>query len=375
MSYYSFNIKKGKYQIEMRSDDKYFARTQVGKLFESLLKVRGKLKVVLPPISKEAEESKEAKKQVIAEEPAPKSVKKEEEKPVKPVEEIKEAKEIKVEKIVEEKLPEPEPPKVEKVEVVEVIQEIEEEIEEESAEEPEEVPVEPEIIKPAEEVIKINNEVVEKENVENLFENILSQKTTEIEEKIEEPEETPPQKKSFSFKKIITEKFKGSDEESSQQKLKLKEPEEAPELENISENITKVLEEKIKNVLPLKSEEEPVIAEIVESEEEEEIIKEAINSLNFESMEELVNLKQPQSKLEYLLLTAYYLQSKENLFKYSLKQLNSKLMPFLGSLIDHSIIHNAVAHDFIEVVPDYSGTSDVTEYRLTDEGESYFLNG
>ena len=95
---------------------------------------------------------------------------------------------------------------------------------------------------------------------------------------------------------------------------------------------------------------------------------------DFETMEELIAIKKPQSKLDYLLLTAYYLQTKEDLFKYSLKQLNSKSMPFLGSLIDHSVIHNAVAHDFIEVVPDYNGTAEVTEYRLTPVGEDYLLS-
>ena len=94
----------------------------------------------------------------------------------------------------------------------------------------------------------------------------------------------------------------------------------------------------------------------------------------FESLADLIAVKNPQSKLDYLLLTAYYLQTTENLFKYSLKQLNSKLMPFLGYLIDHSIVHNAVAHDFIEVVPDYNGIAEVTEYRLTPLGENYLIN-
>ena len=87
----------------------------------------------------------------------------------------------------------------------------------------------------------------------------------------------------------------------------------------------------------------------------------------------LTIFKNPESKLDYILLTAYYLQNKENLYKYSLKQINSKTMPFLGSLIDHYIIHDAVASGFIEVVPDYNGTADVTEYRLTEEGENYLL--
>lgn len=293
MSYYTFNMKKGKYRIEMVSDDVYFAGRQVDKLFADLLKTKGKMRVVLPPLPAEKE-------------------------PVKPEKPEKEITEI------------------------------------------EETPSFSEESKGA-----------------------ASAKEKEVEEKIEKKE--PPEKKAFNFKDIIRDNFTPPDsEEESEEEL---EEEEMPEDDD--KNITKILEEKIiKNLPP--AETETVFAYDPDEEELEEVSKEdyaeflreepeedvstIIKNGLFNSLEELISLKTPESKLDYLLVAAYYLQTKESLFKYSLKQLNSKIMPFLGALIDHSVIHNAVAHDFIEVVPDYNGVADVTEYRLTEEGENYLFN-
>lgn len=317
MSYYSFNMKKGKYCVEMVSDDVYFAERQVDKLFDSLLKAKGKMRVVLPPLPVEEKPEKVKKVPNLPE------------KPVLPEPEEQAVKEIKAE---------------EKPEEVIKKQEVKEE-------EPEEEPV-------------------------------------PVKEEVEEEE--PPKKKGFSFKNIIKDKLApSSPEEAPEAEIK-------PEIEETAdtskkpeeESITKILEEKIKKNLPPAEPESPEVSvpEEIEIEEEpeedyaemipeiaEEDVSEIIKNGTFNSLEELISLKNPESKLDYLLVASYYLQTKENLFKYSLKQLNSKIMPFLGALIDHAVIHNAVAHDFIEVVPDYNGSSDVTEYKLTEEGETYLL--
>jgi len=377
-------MKRGKYQIQMVSDDVYFASRQVDKLLQQLLKKQGKMRVVLPPIEPEpVKEEKPVPEPKIIEKPAIA------EKQPEP-EEIKEAvKEDKVEKIfeaVKQKLPEPK-------EIKETVVEVEIEIEE-----PEEVAevVEPEIIieEPQAVIEEVEEEIFETEAVpptveqieeiaqkatENIdFGEILAEKASEIEdeaEEIEEEEEAPPvKKKTFSFKKIISEKLNASSESAVKQKSGFKVPNVekteakqiqiqdiiSPQIEEDDEEITKILEEKIKKTLPVS---EPKV--IIDEEPEEE---------GLDSLGDLLAAKNPQSKLDYMLLTAYYLQSKENLFKYSLKQLNSHIMPYLGSLIDHSVIHNAVALNYIEVVPDFNGTTDVTEYKLTEEGENYLLN-
>ena len=75
-----------------------------------------------------------------------------------------------------------------------------------------------------------------------------------------------------------------------------------------------------------------------------------------------------------LLITAYYLKQHEAKEKYSLKQINSRIVEHLKEPIDHSVIHEAVSHNYFEVAPDYTGTADITEYRITEQGIDYILN-
>lgn len=426
MPFYSFNMKKGKYLVEMTSDDVYFAKRQVDKLFEELLKVHGKLRVVLPSISSEkekVEEPKKTEKRETPEKTAPNnentqqkldinSVKAEAEKnetvKSKEVSEIADSKKESVEEKAEKPLVKEEkkieaPKKEIKDKIVEKSVEIKEEqlIEEEKEIIPEEIK-EKIIIDTPQVEIDVEPEIEEAD----LFQNILAEKTAEIEESVEiveepeefteEPEETvAPPKKPFSFKSIIADKFKDN---SQKQKSGFKTPEikeakqeqlilqNAVSEENEDDNIVKILEGKIKQGLPSQDNVTVISNDVSDEEistyrrqeisavavEDEEITIDKVSSLN--SLEELIALKKPETKLEYLLLTAFYLQTRENLFKYSLKQLNSKAMPFLGSLIDHFVVNNAVTQNLIEVVPDYNGTADVTEYCLTQEGENYLFS-
>ena len=426
MPYYSFYIKKGKYQVEMTSDDIYFAKRQVDKLFEKLAKKQGKLRVVLPPIDPEKikNEQKELKKINTVKEPTP-----EQEKPAakteKAVEIIRKTAQEKSAELKQQQIfSEEEEAVIEEVDKLlheeirekeekAVIEEVDKLLHEELREKEEEAVIEEvdkllheeirekeekAVIEEADKLLHeelLTEEIIKEESVENLFENILAKKTLEINKNIEELKEeekqqqpikkTTGEKKKFSFKSITRDPLKASHhtEVSSGEKTEIKT---SVKKEDDDEEIAKIIEEKIKKNLP-KPEVETVIEdtaleqelESIEPDEPDVIYTELYEDDNlmtqdFETMEELIAIKKPQTKLDYLLLTAYYLQTKENLFKYSLKQLNSKSMPFLGSLIDHSIIHNAVAHDFIEVVPDYNGTAEVTEYRLTPVGEDYLLS-
>lgn len=86
----------------------------------------------------------------------------------------------------------------------------------------------------------------------------------------------------------------------------------------------------------------------------------------------LVNSKHTTDKFHYLMITAYYLSEFEKLERFSLKQINSKMMQNLSELIDHSMLQDAINQGFIEMIPDLTGLSDVAEYRLTRLGEEFF---
>jgi len=105
-----------------------------------------------------------------------------------------------------------------------------------------------------------------------------------------------------------------------------------------------------------------------------EVAAEAFKEDDSDPFKELINQKNPESMLDYLLITAHYLKEYEKLDRYSLKQINAKTVSFTKQLIDHSIIQKAVSQDYLEVVPDFTGMAGVTEYKITDDGESYVLN-
>lgn len=84
--------------------------------------------------------------------------------------------------------------------------------------------------------------------------------------------------------------------------------------------------------------------------------------------------KKIDKKIDYLLLTAYYLSQFEQKPRYTLKQLNSKLMQNLAVIIDHSVLQEAINRDYIECLPDLTGLVGASEYRLTAYGEKNILD-
>lgn len=89
----------------------------------------------------------------------------------------------------------------------------------------------------------------------------------------------------------------------------------------------------------------------------------------------LVKSKNTTDKFHYLIITAYFLSEFEKLERFSLKQINAKLMQNLSEIIDSATLQAALSQHLIEMVPDYTGVSDVAEYKLTSEGEEFFANG
>lgn len=95
-----------------------------------------------------------------------------------------------------------------------------------------------------------------------------------------------------------------------------------------------------------------------------------------DSFSSYVSTYTPQSQTDFLIVTASYIMNVEHAERFSIKQLNSKLIPYIGlegKPIDHADIQEAINQGLIRIVPDLTGTSEVTEYTLTQQGEGYFI--
>ena len=84
--------------------------------------------------------------------------------------------------------------------------------------------------------------------------------------------------------------------------------------------------------------------------------------------------KPVDKKIDYLLMTAYYFTQYEQRPRFTLKQLNAKLMQNLAVIVDHSVLQEAINRDYIECLPDLTGLVGASEYRLTAYGEKTLLD-
>ena len=87
-----------------------------------------------------------------------------------------------------------------------------------------------------------------------------------------------------------------------------------------------------------------------------------------------ISTRKIERKIDYLLLTAYYFTQYEQRPRFTLKQLNAKLMQNIAVLIDHSVLQEAINRDYIECLPDLTGLVGSSEYRLTAYGEKVLLD-
>lgn len=113
----------------------------------------------------------------------------------------------------------------------------------------------------------------------------------------------------------------------------------------------------------------------------EDVLEKTIENPTFEPVRvkdpiflNLVSSKNTTDKFHYLMITAYYLSEFEKLERFSIKQINAKLMHNLSEVIDHGTLQEAINQNFIEFVPDLTGSSEVGEYRITTQGEDFFAN-
>ncbi len=117
-----------------------------------------------------------------------------------------------------------------------------------------------------------------------------------------------------------------------------------------------------------------------EEPEFEKVLEESLENPKTE-VEEKVEITSPfqaylsvfetNNPLELLMLTAKYIWENENAEKFTIKQINAKLVPAKGLAINHLNIQEALEKELIKIVPNYTNIADVTEYTLTENGERY----
>ena len=432
MSYYSFNLKKGKFKLQIVSSDKKFVIKQFEKIYSETMekkqtpKISKKTKPPAKPIKEKISDNvpevlqKETKEELSDKAPevlqkeskedlsdkTPEVLQKEskeelsdkspeilQEKPVKK----EEQKNKKPENLNKNKSPEKEPDEI-KEKITESL--------------PKETQIPETENKKEENTSSVNNgagkaldkflysgkaeskepqteesineteqkkESTAKTESETSFQNIIEKKlneelpeeTEEKEEKLESPKETitfyetheneeenediPPEAEEKELTELLKKNFEARD---SEKEVKPKQESKKNVYDILHEKLAS-LPEDVKNRLNL---------------HKEKAEQSDFHSLKFNSLEDLIYLKKPQTKLDCLLITSYYLKQHEAKEKYSLKQINARIVEHIKEPIDHSVIHEAVSHNYFEVAPDYTGTSDITEYRITEEGIDYILN-
>jgi len=197
-----------------------------------------------------------------------------------------------------------------------------------------------------------------------------------IEEKapiVEPVQEKVPQQESKPAEAAIAESSKPA-EEQTQEVAQVQTPdEEQPEVFDQASTLLKTINT-IQN--PPSEEETPV-----ESVDFEAVLEKEIENPSFEPTRakdqvflNLIKTKNTTDKFHYLIITSYYLSEFEKLERFSLKQINTKLMQNMSEVIDHTTLQEAINQGFIELVPDLTGTSEVGEYRITHLGEEFFAN-
>ena len=87
-----------------------------------------------------------------------------------------------------------------------------------------------------------------------------------------------------------------------------------------------------------------------------------------------ISSRKIDKKIDYLLLTAYYFTQYEQKPRFTLKQLNAKLMQNIAVIIDHSVLQEAINREYVECLPDLTGLVGASEYRLTAYGEKVLLD-
>ena len=117
-------------------------------------------------------------------------------------------------------------------------------------------------------------------------------------------------------------------------------------------NFNSILEDKINN---------PVYEEVLEQ-----------KVFNYD---EFIKAKQPESLMDYLIITAYYMLENENIEQFQLKQLNAKLYNSMNLVVDRKTVQKAIEDGLLYVVSDGIQNDGAVEYALTQAGQEFYTNG
>jgi len=101
----------------------------------------------------------------------------------------------------------------------------------------------------------------------------------------------------------------------------------------------------------------------------------ALEKVKDERFLKVLKAKNAGSNLEYLIIAAYYLCEFERLDRFTIKQVNAKLMQNMSTIVNNSTVQNAIDKRLIEELPNFTNETASVEYRLTEAGEDAFLNG
>ena len=192
----------------------------------------------------------------------------------------------------------------------------------------------------------------------------------------------PSKPKNIESKPVVIAEQNKVEEEPQQPKQEVKEEKvkeeevEKSEVFNKASNLLKTI-----NSIQTPLAEEEKAEKAPETVDFEAVLEQSIENPTFEPIKtkdqvflNLINSKNTMDKVHYLVITAYYLSEFEKMERFSLKQINAKLMQNLSQVIDHTTLQEAIEQTLIELVPDLTGASEVGEYRLTHTGEDFFAN-
>lgn len=91
--------------------------------------------------------------------------------------------------------------------------------------------------------------------------------------------------------------------------------------------------------------------------------------------ETVIRTKNPESLIDYLVITAYYLLENENTKNFQLKQLNAKLYNSMKILVDRKTIQKAIEDKLLIIASNNIVENGAIEYALTQKGREYYING
>lgn len=91
------------------------------------------------------------------------------------------------------------------------------------------------------------------------------------------------------------------------------------------------------------------------------------------SLTDLCDRSNAGNSEDYLLLTTYYLTRIEQQTSFSLKKVNTALVKSGLTPVNHSVLETVLSRGFLSMVPDLTGTAEVSEYMITVQGQQAAL--